>query len=84
MPYLAEAEGWDQEQKLWFAYLNGNTQNPVTSYILIKRYPRLQDLDIEQLEEWFPQFTKGSSPSTRVGFSGSETQAHLESNLENL
>ena len=39
---------------------------------------------LEQLEEWFPQFTKGSSPSTRVGFSGSETQAHLESNLENL
>ena len=39
---------------------------------------------LEQLEEWFPQFTKESSPSVRVGFSGSETQAHLESNLENL
>ena len=39
---------------------------------------------LEQLEEWFPQFTKGNSPSVRVGFSGSETQAHLESNLENL
>ena len=39
---------------------------------------------LEQLEEWFPQFTKESSPSVRVGFSGSETQAHLDSNLENL
>ena len=39
---------------------------------------------LEQLEEWFPQFIKESSPSVRVGFSGSETQAHLESNLENL
>ena len=39
---------------------------------------------LEQLEEWFPQFTKESSPSVRVGFSGSETQAHLESNLEDL
>ena len=39
---------------------------------------------LEQLEEWVPQFTKESSPSVRVGFSGSETQAHLDSNLENL
>tara|TARA_Y100000034_G_scaffold53069_1_gene65164 strand:- start:403 stop:1023 length:621 start_codon:yes stop_codon:yes gene_type:complete len=39
---------------------------------------------LEQLEEWFPQFTKESSPSVRVGFSGSETQTNLENNLENL
>ncbi|MAG27278.1 hypothetical protein CMI47_17225 [Candidatus Pacearchaeota archaeon] len=39
---------------------------------------------LEQLEEWFPQYSKGSSPSVRVGFTGSETQANLESNLENL
>ena len=40
--------------------------------------------ELEQLEEWFPQFTKESSPSVRVGFSGSETQANLDRSLENL
>jgi len=39
---------------------------------------------LEQLEGWFPQFTKKSSPSVRVGFAGSETQTNLDKNLENL
>ena len=53
MPYLSEKEGWDNEQKLWFAYLNGNTQNPVTSYILIKRFPSLSELNLMELRDWF-------------------------------
>ena len=40
--------------------------------------------ELEQLEEWFPLFTKESSTSVRVGFSGSETQANLDRSLENL
>lgn len=31
MPELAKWFGWDDEQKLWFAFLNGMTQNPITS-----------------------------------------------------
>ena len=53
MPYLSEKEDWDKEQKLWFAYLNGNTQNPVTSYILIKRFPHLSELNLTELRDWF-------------------------------
>jgi hypothetical protein len=34
MPWLRERFGWDAEQALWFAFLNGNTQNPVTSLLL--------------------------------------------------
>ena len=37
MPALAKANGWDAEQKLWFAFLNGLTQNPITSLRIFKR-----------------------------------------------
>lgn len=40
MPYLKEKFQWNDEEALWFAFLNGNTQNPVTSYILHKRFPK--------------------------------------------
>ena len=38
-PFLAQKYGWGREDKLWFAYINGNTQNPVTSYLIFKRFP---------------------------------------------
>jgi hypothetical protein len=34
LPHLADRLGWDTEQALWFAFLNGNTQHPVTSLLL--------------------------------------------------
>ena len=34
LPWLAERQGWDAEAALWFAFLNGNTQHPVTSWQL--------------------------------------------------
>ncbi len=34
LPALRERYGWSQEEALWFAFLNGNTQHPVTSLIL--------------------------------------------------
>lgn len=36
LPYLAEAYGWDAEQRAWCAFLNGNTQNPVTTLLLME------------------------------------------------
>lgn len=35
LPALAEAGGWDAEQRAWCAFLNGNTQNPVTTSLLM-------------------------------------------------
>lgn len=37
LPYLKERYGWDDEQALWFSFINGNTQNPVTSLIMFRR-----------------------------------------------
>jgi len=37
MPALAERYGWGAEQRLFFAFLNGLTQNPITSLRLFNR-----------------------------------------------
>lgn len=39
IPYLRDALGWGPEETLWFAFINGNTQHPVTSLILHRRFP---------------------------------------------
>ena len=41
MPYLKDRFGWSEEEALWYAFLNGNTQNPITSMILMKRFPSM-------------------------------------------
>jgi hypothetical protein len=38
---------------LWFAFINGNTQNPLTSWLIFKRFPSLRDLKVNTLDEWF-------------------------------
>lgn len=39
LPHLRRVLGWDAEQALWFAFLNGNTQHPVTSLLLHGQCP---------------------------------------------
>jgi amino acid-DNA transferase-like protein len=39
MPHLRKIYGWDDEQALWYAWLNGNTQNPITSLALFEHAP---------------------------------------------
>jgi len=43
MPYLRNHYGWNAEQALWFAFINGNTQNPITSLILHRQAPTPAD-----------------------------------------
>lgn len=43
----------DVEQRLWFAFINGNTQNPVTSWLIFREFPELAWLDEFKLEAWF-------------------------------
>jgi hypothetical protein len=44
MPELARVGNWDLEQRLWFAFINGNTQNPVTSWLIFRRFPEVRAL----------------------------------------
>lgn len=43
LPGIADALGLDLEQRYWLAWLNANTQNPVTSLLLLQAAPRLRD-----------------------------------------
>jgi hypothetical protein len=55
MPELARRYDWDAEQRLWFAFLNGLTQNPITSLRLFTRLPSVPPAGaaLAQFEKWF-------------------------------
>lgn len=53
MPYISEKKNFTQEDKLWFAYINGCTQNILTTYVIFNNFPSLQNIDLEKLEIWF-------------------------------
>lgn len=51
LPHMADTLGWDTEQRFWAAFLNGNTQNPVTTLLLMQAAPHPGDAD-EAVEFW--------------------------------
>jgi len=51
MPWLRDRLGWTDAETLWFAFINGNTQNPVTSLIIHRRYPGPEHAD--EMLRWF-------------------------------
>jgi hypothetical protein len=55
MPELARRYGWNAEQKLWFAFLNGMTQNPITSLRLFDQLPVTPPAgaQLTRFTEWF-------------------------------
>lgn len=53
IPYLAKTYNWNTEQKLWFAYINGHTQNPITSLIIFRHFPEPDKIKEEILRKWF-------------------------------
>lgn len=55
MPELAKRLRWDTEQKLWFAFLNGNTQNPITSLRIMERFDHVPSTPgaKKELTDWF-------------------------------
>ncbi len=51
LPYLADKLGWDEEQRAWAAWINGNTQNPVTTLMLMEAGDRPSRADA--MLNWF-------------------------------
>jgi hypothetical protein len=43
LPYMADVLDWDTEQRYWAAWLNANTQNPITTLLLMEQGSRMQD-----------------------------------------
>jgi hypothetical protein len=59
LPALAEHFNLDREGKAWLTWLNGNTQNPVTTYLLLEQAPRLADYEkaIKFYESYAPMLS---------------------------
>jgi len=55
MPFLADKYEWDFETKLWFAFINGATQNPLTSWVLFKHFPSY-GVSPEKMETWHREY----------------------------
>jgi hypothetical protein len=51
IPHLRDTYGWDDKQTMWFTFVNGNTQNPVTSLTIVREFPDPKKLD--GLDSWF-------------------------------
>jgi len=51
MPALKHHFGWGAEEALWFAFINGMTQNPLTSLRIFKQQPELVYKPV--FKEWF-------------------------------
>lgn len=45
LPAIAEAAGLDDAGRAWLAWLNGNTQNPATSLLLLEAAPTVDDFE---------------------------------------
>lgn len=59
MPHLRQQFGWSDEQALWFAWLNGNTQNPITSLALMEQCPDpLDGRAVERMVAWYGEHFK--------------------------
>lgn len=52
-PWLAARHEMTFEDKLWFAFINGCSQNVVTTYLIWKRFPKLSELTLSELEFWW-------------------------------
>ena len=53
MPALVDRLDMSQEEKLWFAYINGNSQNPVMTYLIFNKYRSADDFLYFGGAEWF-------------------------------
>jgi hypothetical protein len=50
MPELKRRLGWDKETALWFATINGHTQNPITSMRIMEFMPTIPQSNVEWKE----------------------------------
>lgn len=57
LPAIADAFDLDEDQKAWLVWLNGNTQNVVTSMLLLEAAPRPQDWK-KAVDFWNENFKK--------------------------
>lgn len=59
IPMLLDRLECDEEQRLWFLYINGCTQNVVTTYMIYKRFPDVKSINLKKLISFINSHWKG-------------------------
>ena len=52
-PFIFERHKMSVEQKLWFTFINGCCQNVVTTYLIWRKFPDIENVKIEELSKYF-------------------------------
>ena len=55
MPYLFKKYRMTLDQRLWFAFLNGNSQHVVSTLTLFRHFPDFERLDVRKLRRYFEE-----------------------------
>lgn len=57
LPFLRDHLGWDREQCLWAALVNGLTQNPLTTLRILERLPAPPSVpsELQSFQQWFDE-----------------------------
>lgn len=84
MPFLFEKLNMTLEQKLWFCFINGCTQNPCTSYVLFILFPDLEKIDLNSLEKWHRKYWKRLDYDTDKRYSKGHFVENVINYKENL
>jgi len=58
MPFLSKKFDWSFEEKLWFAFINGATQNPLTSWVIFNHFPDPHSTTVDEMELWHRKYWK--------------------------
>lgn len=52
-PFIWAKYNFTMEQKLWFCFINGCSQHPITTWLIFKEFPCIHTLDVDKLASWF-------------------------------
>lgn len=53
LPWLSDYYKQSVEDKLWMAFINGCSQNIVTTSMIYEKFPSLKNLDLSELDAWW-------------------------------
>lgn len=53
LPWITNEFKLDDEQKLWLAFINGCSQNIITTWKIFQKFPNIHSLKVDELNDWW-------------------------------
>ena len=86
LPALAEHEGWNMEQRLWVAFIEGFCENPCTVWAITRFFPELPrtESELSDFEKWHSEHWKQLDYDTDTRYNKGHAVEQIRSYLDNL